>query len=134
MLKIEDIPRIFDMRYGEMLILQSEVKHFIDERDREIAKRDARIAELEAQVTQLEADKSVWVRRADKTWHEGKFLEKIADLERRLALAVEALEDARDDVSDWAGYASKYFQQKLDLAGDIARINDSIAQLKEKKE
>lgn len=33
------------------------------------------------------------------------------------------LQEARDAVADWAGYASEYFRQKHDLQGDLDRIN-----------
>jgi chromosome segregation ATPase len=39
----------------------------------------------------------------------------------------EALEEAREDVVHWAGYASDYFKEKHDLAGDLARIDAALA-------
>jgi len=38
-----------------------------------------------------------------------------------------ALRDARECVETWAGYASEYFRDKHDLAGDLARIDAALA-------
>ena len=40
---------------------------------------------------------------------------------------LEALKDAREMVSDWAGYASPYFQEKNDIDGDLKKLDDAIA-------
>lgn len=40
---------------------------------------------------------------------------------------LEALKDAREMVSDWAGYASPYFQEKHDIDGDLKKLDDAIA-------
>jgi chromosome segregation ATPase len=48
------------------------------------------------------------------------------DLQQLRSLAaelVEGLREARDDVEAWAGYATDYFKEKHDLAGDLARID-----------
>lgn len=37
-----------------------------------------------------------------------------------------ALKDARECVEAWAAYASEYFREKHDLAGDLARIDAAI--------
>ena len=37
-----------------------------------------------------------------------------------------ALKDAREMVSDWAGYASPYFQEKHDIDGDLERLDAAI--------
>ena len=37
-----------------------------------------------------------------------------------------ALVDALTMVEDWSSYASDYFTEKYDLAGDIAKLNASI--------
>lgn len=37
-----------------------------------------------------------------------------------------ALKDAREMVSDWAGYASPYFQEKHDIDGDLKKLDDAI--------
>ena len=42
------------------------------------------------------------------------------ELIQRLA---NALHDAADDVEGWGNYASSYFQEKHDLAGNVARIH-----------
>jgi hypothetical protein len=39
----------------------------------------------------------------------------------------EALTEAREDVAHWGGYASDYFKEKHDLAGDLARIDAALA-------
>ena len=48
-----------------------------------------------------------------------------AEKERDELLA--ALKDAREMVSDWAGYASPYFQEKHDIDGDLKKLDDAIA-------
>ena len=40
-----------------------------------------------------------------------------------------ALKDAREMVSDWAGYASPYFQEKHDIDGDLKKLDDAIARM-----
>lgn len=46
----------------------------------------------------------------------------------RIAVLEEALRDAGGMVEAWAGYASEYFQDKHDLAGDLARIDAALRQ------
>lgn len=58
--------------------------------------------------------------------------ERIAELERRLAIAVEELKNAKEAIGDWGEYASAYFQEKYDLKGDIERINVVLATLETK--
>lgn len=36
------------------------------------------------------------------------------------------LENARELVIEWGAYASEYFQEKYDLAGDIARLDAAL--------
>jgi hypothetical protein len=38
-----------------------------------------------------------------------------------------ALRDARDMVQSWSGYASDYFKDKHDLAGDLAELDAALA-------
>jgi hypothetical protein len=45
----------------------------------------------------------------------------------------EALLEAREDVAHWGGYASDYFREKHDLAGDLARIDAALASEREGK-
>lgn len=56
----------------------------------------------------------------------------ISELERRLAIAVEELKNAKENISDWGEYASTYFQEKYDLKGDIEHINVVLATLETK--
>ncbi len=42
---------------------------------------------------------------------------------------MEVLKDAREMVSDWAGYASPYFQEKHDIDGDLEKLDDAIARM-----
>ena len=63
-------------------------------------------------------------------------LNGIADaLQRELAEARELLlayaTDALDDLNNWSGYASEYFQEKHDLAGDRQKWLARIAAAKE---
>jgi hypothetical protein len=41
---------------------------------------------------------------------------------RRERQLLDALTEAVELIQDWASYASPYFQEKHDLAGDIARL------------
>jgi hypothetical protein len=45
----------------------------------------------------------------------------------RIAQLEAALADAIECVGSWAAYASPYFQEKHDLAGDIARLQAALA-------
>ena len=59
-------------------------------------------------------------------------LELIAEVERVTKQRDEllaALKDAREMVSDWAGYASPYFQEKHDIDGDLKKLDDAIARM-----
>ena len=62
-------------------------------------------------------------------------LELIAEIERvtkQRDELMEALKDAREMVSDWAGYASPYFQEKHDIDGDLKKLDESIAKAESK--
>lgn len=48
--------------------------------------------------------------------------DRVAAAEARLAEVEQALRDAIECVESWAAYASGYFQEKHDLAGDLARL------------
>lgn len=48
------------------------------------------------------------------------------------AQVVEALREAREAVYCWGQYASPYFQEKHDLAGDLAKIDAAIAAIGER--
>lgn len=56
-----------------------------------------------------------------------------ADLQRQRSALLEALKDAAECIESWGSYASEYFQDKHDLAGDIDRIQSAIAKAEEKK-
>jgi len=45
----------------------------------------------------------------------------------------EALREARDAIEDWAGYASDYFREKHDLAGDLAKVDALLRDQEEGK-
>ena len=53
----------------------------------------------------------------------------VLELIRQRDELVEALKDAREMVSDWAGYASPYFQEKYDIDGDLKKLDDAIARM-----
>jgi len=53
----------------------------------------------------------------------------VLELIRQRGELVEALKDAREMVSDWAGYASPYFQEKHDIDGDLKKLDDAIARM-----
>ena len=44
-----------------------------------------------------------------------------AEVERLRAL----LSEAADTIEDWGGYASEYFQDKHDLAGDVTKFREA---------
>lgn len=50
----------------------------------------------------------------------------ILELIRQRDELLDALKDAREMVSDWAGYASPYFQEKHDIDGDLKKLDDAI--------
>jgi LmbE family N-acetylglucosaminyl deacetylase len=56
--------------------------------------------------------------------------EEIGRLAARIEELEKALEDAAECVESWGGYASTYFQDKHDLAGDIERIRTAARALK----
>jgi hypothetical protein len=76
-----------------------------------------RIAELERQrnrlVTALQAETGMLVA-----------------CEKRQAVLVEALEEAREEVVGWAAYASEYFQQKHNLQGYVEKLDTTLASVK----
>ncbi len=77
---------------------------------------EVRVAELEAENTELAQDIEAQVET------EGKLRDRVAELEA-------ALRDAIGCIEDWASYASEYFQEKHDLAGDLTRlrmVNESM--------
>lgn len=43
----------------------------------------------------------------------------------------EALKDARESVEVWASYASPFFREKGDLAGDLARIDAVLKEIED---
>jgi hypothetical protein len=51
----------------------------------------------------------------------------VLELIRQRDELMEALKDAREMVSDWAGYASPYFQEKHDIDGDLKKLDDAIS-------
>lgn len=71
--------------------------------------------------------------RREMDYYQHKFVlaDHARSLERRLSAAVEALEEAREDVASWGAYASDYFQQKWNLQGDLDRIDATLAEIKE---
>ena len=53
----------------------------------------------------------------------------VLELIRQRDELMEALKDAREMVSDWAGYASPYFREKHDIDGDLKKLDDAIARM-----
>lgn len=53
----------------------------------------------------------------------------VLELIRQRDELLEVLKDAREMVSDWAGYASPYFQEKHDIDGDLKKLDDAIARM-----
>ncbi len=52
---------------------------------------------------------------------------RAAAWEARARLAVEALNEAIEDIESWGAYASEYFQEKHDLAGALAKHKTTLA-------
>lgn len=55
------------------------------------------------------------------------WLEMLFDAAREALALHAALVEARDDVESWASYASQYFREKHDLAGELAKLDAVIA-------
>jgi hypothetical protein len=55
---------------------------------------------------------------------------QLAEARAQIAAKDAALRDARDSLEAWAGYASDYFKDKHDYAGDLARIDAALTQEK----
>lgn len=53
----------------------------------------------------------------------------VLELIRQRDELLESLKDAREMVSDWAGYASPYFQEKHDIDGDMKKLDAAIARM-----
>ena len=69
---------------------QKERDAFRDERNRLNqlwGDAQAQLAAAQTEVERLKAEKAVWVRRADKTWHEKHFTDQIEALQTQLAAA-----------------------------------------------
>lgn len=47
---------------------------------------------------------------------------------QRVAKLRAALQRAREDLADWGAYAGDYFKEKWDLAGDLAAIDEALAE------
>lgn len=61
----------------------------------ELCEAFAGIDRLTARVAELERGRDMWIRRADKTWHEEHFADRIAALEASLAERDKVIEQAR---------------------------------------
>ena len=46
---------------------------------------------------------------------------------QRIAKLENLLSEAADDIEGWGSYAGEYFQQKHDMAGDVARYRTAVA-------
>jgi hypothetical protein len=85
------------------------------------AANPAAVLELIAEVEAL--------RKEVKTEQALSFRAQVASLEQQRDELLAALKDAREMVSDWAGYASPYFQEKHDIDGDMKKLDDAIARM-----
>lgn len=56
-----------------------------------------------------------------------------ADLQTRVTELEGALSEAIESIESWAAYASEYFQQKHDLAGDLAKFRATLQKGGEEK-
>ena len=71
------------------------------------------------------------IRTDDRVTDNGRFIAAanpaaILELIRQRDELLAALKDAREMVSDWAGYASPYFQEKHDIDGDLKKLDAAI--------
>ena len=71
------------------------------------------------------------IRTDDRVTDNGLFIAAanpaaILELIRQRDELLAALKDAREMVSDWAGYASPYFQEKHDIDGDLKKLDAAI--------
>lgn len=78
---------------------------------------EANLAALQAENERLREEVETW-----KTYARGKH-DLWQESVRRAERLAEALREARDAIEDWAGYASDYFREKHDLAGDLAKVD-----------
>lgn len=64
-------------------------------------------------------------------WHASDWLAHerriTAYWESRCRRAVKRLKGAREEVEHWGGYASEYFKDKWNLAGDLKATDDVLA-------
>lgn len=81
--------------------------------------------EAAAELERLRVEVDLQRMRAD-SWADTADERAIENAELRAALI-----EAREDLNSWGAYASGYFQKKWDLAGDLARIDATIAKFTE---
>ena len=70
------------------------------------------------------AEARAWL--ADTEAEYAKRVHELDEARAQIAAKDAALREARAMVEDWGGYAAGYFQEKHDLAGDLARIDAAL--------
>lgn len=63
---------------------------------------------------------------ADELEHREKYAEQMNEVLKENERLQEILKEAREMVEHWAGYASEYFKDKHNLAGDLAKLDAAI--------
>jgi chromosome segregation ATPase len=109
----------------------------IEDRMRDASQR-LQIDRLKARIEELQAKADDWQTMKDELDMAGanyQYLKQdtdneIAGLRKRNEELEKALEDAAECIESWGGYASAYFQDKHDLAGDIERTRTAARALK----
>jgi len=99
----------------ECKVLTAEVKRLLKSRNRWATKYNDLLAKRRA-------EDGYDVYAAAREEYRKKIAELAAENEKLRA----ALRDARECVQAWAAYASEYFRDKHDLAGDLARIDAAL--------
>jgi chromosome segregation ATPase len=98
----------------------------------------ALLRHMAARIEELQAKADDWQTMKDELDMAGanyQYLKQdtdneIAGLRKRNEELEKALEDAAECIESWGGYASTYFQDKHDLAGDIERTRTAARALK----
>jgi len=84
-----------------------------------------RASEERAEKTEAEAD--LW-QRSSSAWRgsHDEMHRRAQKAEARVKELEAALREAIDAIEGWAGYASDYFRDKHDLAGDLSRARAAL--------
>jgi hypothetical protein len=114
----EDVPGYANAQTVETLVVFVEGERGAWRQSYEAA--EARVREMKTRYGDKLADIKALRRRVLEEGHRANAAEaRVRELES-------ALRRARDDMDGWAAYASEYFHEKHDLAGDLAAIDAAL--------